>query len=311
MTVPVMVMMFLIYINDFHQSIAYSNPRHFADDTNLLIIDKSLKKIRKRLNFDLKSLSRWLRANKISLNAGKTELIIFRHPIKSVDYNLKVKIDGKRLYESDFVKYLGILIDPYLKWNYHTDLIAPKLSRAIGMLSKLRHFVNSNTLRSVYYGIFSSIMTYASQVWGQISNKYINRITRLQDKAIRIINFAAFNESREKLYKKMKILRFNDHIKLQNFLFAHDSFHKNLPVAFRDYFTLVSDNHDHFTRVASRKHFSLPKKRTSIYGIKSIMYQSTLSWNHFINQFEKDHLVRKSKYSCKSIITKHLLDAYD
>ena len=163
-------LLFLIYINDFHQSIAYSNPRHFADDTNLLIIDKSLKKIRKRLNFDLKSLSRWLRANKISLNAGKTELIIFRHPIKSVDYNLKVKIDGKRLYESDFVKYLGILIDPYLKWNYHTDLIAPKLSRAIGMLSKLRHFVNSNTLRSVYYGIFSSIMTYASQVWGQISN---------------------------------------------------------------------------------------------------------------------------------------------
>ena len=304
-------LLFLIYINDFHQSIMYSNPRHFADDTNLMITNKSLKKIRKKLNSDLKSLSRWLRANKISLNAGKTELIIFRHPMKPIDYDLKVRINGKRLYESVFVKYLGVLIDPYLKWNYHVDLIAPKLSRAIGMLSKLRHFVNSSTLRSVYYGIFSSIMSYASQVWGQISNKYVNRISRLQDKAIRIINFAAFNDSRGKLYKKKKILRLEDHIKIQNFLFAHDSLNKNLPEAFGNYFTLVSENHDHFTRAASMKHFSLPKKRTSIYGIKSIMYQSTLTWNHFINEFENDQLVSKSKHVCKKIISNHLLDAYD
>ena len=58
-------LLFLIYINDFHQSISFSNPRHFADDTNLLIRDKSLKKIRKKLNLDLRFVSRWLRANKI------------------------------------------------------------------------------------------------------------------------------------------------------------------------------------------------------------------------------------------------------
>ena len=74
--------------------------------------------------------------------------------MKPIDYDLKIKINGKRLYESSFVKYLCILIDPYLKWNYHVDLIAPKLSRAIGKLSKVRHFVNSSTLRLIDYGIF-------------------------------------------------------------------------------------------------------------------------------------------------------------
>ena len=73
-------LLFLIYINDFHQATIYSNPRHFADDTNILITNSSLKKIKKSLNIDLKLISQWLRANKISLNASKTELLIFRHP---------------------------------------------------------------------------------------------------------------------------------------------------------------------------------------------------------------------------------------
>ena len=53
---------------------------HFADDTNLLITDKSSKTIKKHTNIDLKLLCNWLKANKISLNSSKTEAILFRHP---------------------------------------------------------------------------------------------------------------------------------------------------------------------------------------------------------------------------------------
>ena len=132
-------LLFLIYINDLHESMEFCSTRHFADDTNLLITNKSLKHIRKLLNLDLCFLSKWLRANKISLNCSKTELMIFRHPRKQINYELKLKINGRKLYPSDYVKYLGILIDPHLNWNYHTDFIAPKLSQALGMLMKIRH----------------------------------------------------------------------------------------------------------------------------------------------------------------------------
>ena len=70
-------LLFLIYINDLHKLIKYCNVRHFADDTNLLISNNSPKQLQKYLNFDLKNLKvvscKWLRANKISLNASKTE----------------------------------------------------------------------------------------------------------------------------------------------------------------------------------------------------------------------------------------------
>ena len=77
-------LLFLIYINDLHKAIKYSSTRHFADDTNILIKNSSLKQLKKHLNLDLRSLCNWLKANKISLNCSKTELLIFRHPNKQI-----------------------------------------------------------------------------------------------------------------------------------------------------------------------------------------------------------------------------------
>ena len=187
----------------------------------------------------MKLISKWLNANKIYLNAEKTELIIFRHPMKVFDYNLKIKINGKRLFESQSVKYLGIIIDAHLKWDYQIDSLAPKLSRAVGMLSKLRHLINRSTLRSIYFAVFSSIMSYGSIVWGTKQNKVVRRVSSLQDKAIRTINFASYYDSRNPLYKNIRILEFDDQIKIQNFLLAHDFFNNNLPETFNKLFSLV------------------------------------------------------------------------
>ena len=75
-------LLFLIYINDLHKAIKFSTTHHFADDTNLLVVGENLKSVQKRMNLDLKLLCKWLKTNKSSLNASKTELIIFRDPRK-------------------------------------------------------------------------------------------------------------------------------------------------------------------------------------------------------------------------------------
>ena len=116
-------LLFLIYINDLHRAIKFSVTHHFADDTSLLYVGKSIKSIQRRVNLDLRFLSSWLNANKISLNAGKTELLIFRDPRRRVDFDLKIKVDGKRIVPSKFVKYLGIYIDNHLSW--HQQEIGP------------------------------------------------------------------------------------------------------------------------------------------------------------------------------------------
>lgn len=53
-------LLFLVYINDLHHAIKYSKVHHFADDTNLMNFQASIKMINKKVNHDLKNLSNWL-----------------------------------------------------------------------------------------------------------------------------------------------------------------------------------------------------------------------------------------------------------
>ena len=61
-------LLFLFYIKDLNQAIKFCKVHHFADDTNLLYLSNSIKKLKKLINTDLKHLVNWLNANKISLN---------------------------------------------------------------------------------------------------------------------------------------------------------------------------------------------------------------------------------------------------
>ena len=120
---------------------------HFPDETNPLHVSKSIKQLNQFVNFDLKSLSNWLNANKISLNVSKTELIIFKPRIKKADFDLKSKLNGKRIHPNKSVKYLGINIDESLTWNELINDIVIKLNQANAMLYKVRVFVNTRVLK--------------------------------------------------------------------------------------------------------------------------------------------------------------------
>ena len=94
-------LLFLIYINDLNKSIK----NHFADDTNILLSNKSVELLAKNMNQDPKNLSQWLKANKLSLNVKKNELIIFHPKNTKLDYSVKFKINGRRLTAISTEKY--------------------------------------------------------------------------------------------------------------------------------------------------------------------------------------------------------------
>ena len=52
-------------------AIKFCEVHHFADDTNLLCLGNSIKKLNKLVSADLKVLVKWLNANKISFNVKK------------------------------------------------------------------------------------------------------------------------------------------------------------------------------------------------------------------------------------------------
>ena len=47
-------------------------------------------------------------------------------------------------------------IDKQLNWKEHINEVAIKLNRANAMLYKVREFISTDPLRSIYYAIFDS-----------------------------------------------------------------------------------------------------------------------------------------------------------
>ena len=184
-------LLFLLYINNLYNSITFSSPFHFADDTGLLNIQDSIRAINKTLNKDLRELSFWLNANKITLNVAKTEIILFKTCNKNYDADLKIKLCRKRIHASPYVKYLSIFINENLNWKIHINKISTKLIKGTAMLSKLWHYVNKDILLPVHYGIFHSHLAYLCFVRGQVKFS-LDRITLLQKRAIRILHSAAY-----------------------------------------------------------------------------------------------------------------------
>ena len=160
-------LLFLIYINDLNQALKFCKVHHFADDTNLLHFSKFIYRLNKYVNLDLKNLTYWLNANRISLNVKKAELVIFKHQKKKLDSPIKIKLSYKRPYPSKSVKYFGIKTDENLNWKQHIHDIAIKLNRANSLLYTIRNYVNKHILRTIYFSIFDSHINYANLIWRQ------------------------------------------------------------------------------------------------------------------------------------------------
>jgi hypothetical protein len=298
-------LLFLLYINDLHEAIAYSEVYHFADDTNLLYVSKTLKSLNKRINIDLKLLCHWLNANKISLNKTKTEYVLFKHPCKALDYNLKIKINGMKLYPSQHIKYLGVFLDQNLKWHKHVNELSLKLRRANGSLSKIRHFVPKSVLVSIYHAIFSSHMQYACQIWCQRESNITKRILRIQKAAIRLITFSSPMAPSKSIPYGLKILSIFDLVKTLNSLFVHQALNSNLPHFVHSSFNFSKISHNFNTRERSIGILKQNKVNTSSFGLYSLSFQSISCWNQIQRHFYDFDLA-----SCPYLTLKHLLTEY-
>ena len=134
--------LFLVYINHLNLVIKHCKVHHFADEKNILNINKSPKHLNKPINIDLKNLTEWINANKVSLNFSKKKK---KEQIPKRKYGIQSynKLNGKRLYESNLVKYPGIGIENKLNCKAHIDEIALKLIRANVMLYKVTDLINA------------------------------------------------------------------------------------------------------------------------------------------------------------------------
>ena len=101
------------------------------------------------------------------------------------------------------VKYLGVMIDNHLSWKHHNNYVALKISRNIGILFKLRHFVPLKTLYGICNSLISPYLSCGVVAWGKASKTHLDKLLILQKRAVRLINFAPFRSHAVPYFKKL------------------------------------------------------------------------------------------------------------
>ena len=92
------------------------------------------------LNSELERLSKWLLANELKLNVGKTKYMIFHNRqfnLNNIDIP-KLRIDGIEIERLKEFSFLGIVINEYANWSSHINHISKKISRTLGVMTRLK-----------------------------------------------------------------------------------------------------------------------------------------------------------------------------
>ena len=162
-------LLFLIYINDITKASSFHTTL-FADDINLHMSNSSLNVLQTTVNLELCKIDHWLRANKLSLNYNMTKFMLLT-PRRHNPASFKVIINNHNISPEDNLKYLGV--DNKLSWKPHVQKVKTQLSRACGILSKLKHYTTLPVLKVVYNSLIHPYLNYLILYWGRASNATI------------------------------------------------------------------------------------------------------------------------------------------
>ena len=128
----------------------------------------------------------WLNANKLILNALKSKALIIPPKTRQQAPNLEITIDSCQIFVVESVKYLGIYLDNKLTFGPHISYSQSKLSRLIGIISKIKYYVPDRVLLLLYFALFHSLITYGLIIWNSTYKTYTSKISKLQNRIIKI-----------------------------------------------------------------------------------------------------------------------------
>ena len=249
---------------------------------------------------ELKSVSNWLKANRLSANHSKTHFMIFKG-LRKLDFSLRILFDGKTISQKDSSKMMGVIIDEKLNWSEHIGKVRAKVSRAIGILHKFSKILPSDTLKLIYYSILQPHLQYCNVWWGNAPKSLILPLFRLQKKATRKVCQASFFEHTNYLFKSKKILKLQDINTLESIKFVQKEINKPNST----YFIRRERPLNMVLRNANPQSLYLPQPRSEREK-RFISYHAPKVWNALPEQLQN----QRNPVTFKNNIKKKLLDQY-
>ena len=173
-------------------------------------------------------------------------------------------------------KTLGVIIDDQLKWNAHIDNVVTKVSKAIGMIRRMKNFVPQSTLISVYNAIVQPHFDYCSLVW-DIGNVYsLEKLQKMQNRAARVITGRSYEVRSETILQESAWQPLIENWKENKAVFMYKAKNGKYLTTITDIFSVK--NNENYNLRNNDCDFSIKKPKTNFLK-KSIGYSGEKIWN--------------------------------
>ena len=171
-------LLFIIYVNDFERCL------QDADDTSITCSSTDSDSLLRNIN-EMTNIAEWMRLNKLSLNAGKSEFMAIGH---SRQHNVlnelrEIEVNHKKINRVTKTKYLGLNIDENLSWKDQYKTVKTKVKSGLSAIRRLKDILPQSKLTAVYRALIESHLRYGNILWGCISDTKLTALQRLQSRA--------------------------------------------------------------------------------------------------------------------------------
>ena len=189
-----------------------------------------------------------------------------------------------------------------MNWNSHTQKIANKISRTLGVMNRLKRYLPFSAMKLMYDPLILSHLQFGITNWGF----EWERISKLQKRALRIMKNSRYNAHTEPLFKKLTLLKVKDIFDVQCLKFWYKFVNNKLPKYFRDMFKFNHELHD----IVTRNHDCLHLYPTRTSGARNVLRHHIPELLNKFPQYLIDRIKTHSIYSFAHQIKCYLVDLY-
>jgi hypothetical protein len=201
-------LLFSLFINDLPLHIENCDIFSYADDTNLTVSAITIEDIQNKLSRDLTVVEAWCNNNQLVINTSKSKCMLICTQQKRqhlITDTLNLSLYGTSLENVECQKILGVYIDKNLTWRSHIDCLCNSVSQLIGLLSSKKKCLPYTYRLLFYKSYILPKIDYCITIWGKASHNLLDRIWRLQKRAIRIICNLSFNGATRHFFTQLGI----------------------------------------------------------------------------------------------------------
>jgi hypothetical protein len=163
-------LLFIIFINDLQSHMPNSKVTLYADDTSTLNFGDQSSEANESAQLSVTNMCNWCKSNNLQLNENKTCFLKFNnkkcHPNTSPLFRTSSK---RSIQQLSSTKFLGLILNDNLHWQFHIDAMINKIGTGIFMIRKLAPTTSIQVLKLVYYAKIHSHLSYGVIFWGYSS----------------------------------------------------------------------------------------------------------------------------------------------